>query len=319
MGYIPVTPGTKYMFYGRRRSDNHLSAYNRIHWYNADKEFISTNSYTINTIGTGTAPSNAAYATVSCNESGGTSVVTTDEVVAEYDWVFELGTTEGQYIPYSAVNPYTSGPTETIAIKDDQSATVSTATTEMLLSLLGYTDQQEIITGDITKKVGITVFDGTESWSRATNQDGSANYVFYTQLDDKKIGNAQPMLCTHYDYIGSASYVTLTTGKFLSNSANTSVYFDGGSITTVTNWKNWLTEQYRAGTPVIVIYPLTTPTTESVAGQALQVADGDNVVEITQAGMDVLELEVQYDAAVSLTIQEVEDANLDNNVTVTIQ
>jgi hypothetical protein len=46
---------------------------------------------------------------------------------------------------------------------------------------------------------------------------------------------------------------------------------------------------------------------------------GDNTLEITQASLDGLELEAQYNAAVSLTIQEVEDANLDNNVTVTIQ
>lgn len=194
-----------------------------------------------------------------------------------------------------------------------------TATAEMLLKVGDYQDEQEILSGAVTRKVGITVFDGTESWSRATNQDGSANYVFYTQINGKKIGNSMPMLCTHYVYMGSASYVTLTTGKFLSNSANTSVYFDGGSITTVTNWKNWLATQYANGTPVIVIYPLATETTETVTGQTLQVTDGDNTLEITQAGMDGLELEVQYDAAVSLTVQEVEDANLDNNVTVTIQ
>lgn len=192
------------------------------------------------------------------------------------------------------VEIYTDGPIETIAIKDDQSATVSTATCENLLSISDNTDKQEIIGGIVTRKVGVKVLDGTESWSRATNQDGSANYVFYTQIDDKKIGNAQPMLCTHYDYIGSVSYVTLTTGKFLSNSANTSVYFDGGSITTVTNWKKWLVDQAAAGTPVIVIYPLATETTETVTGQPMSTAEGDCTAEITQAGMAGLELEVEY-------------------------
>ena len=192
------------------------------------------------------------------------------------------------------VEVYTTGPIETIAIKDDQNATVSTAVAEMLLSLSGYTDQQEIITGDITKKVGITVLDGTENWARATNQDGSANYVFYTQIEDRKVGNNQPMLCSHHKYIGSDSYVTLTTGKFLSNSANTSVYFDGGSITTVTNWKKWLADQVTAGTPVIVIYSLATATTETVTPQPMETAAGDNTVEITQASLPNLELEVEY-------------------------
>ena len=192
------------------------------------------------------------------------------------------------------VEIYTDGTVETIAIKDDQNATVSTATCEDLLSIGTYTDEQEVISGSVTRNVGVKVLDGTESWSRASNQDGSANYVFYTQLNDKKIGNNQPMLCTHYVYMGSASYVTLTTGKFLSNSANTSVYFDGGSITTVTNWKNWLATQYANGTPVIVIYPLATETTETVTPQPMGTAAGDNTAEITQAGMAGLELQVTY-------------------------
>ena len=91
-----------------------------------------------------------------------------------------------------------------------------------------------------------------------------------------------------------------------------------GTYSSVTVFKQWLADQYAAGTPVIVIYPLATPTTESVTGQTLQVTDGDNVLEITQASMSGLELEAQYQASVSLTIQEVQDANLDPNVEVTI-
>ena len=425
MGYMPVTPGTKYIFYGRRRSDNHLSAYNRIHWYNADKEFISTNSYTINTIGTGTAPSNAAYACVSCNESGGTTVTTTDAVVAAYDWVFEAGTSEAPYIPYSATNPYTTGPIETIGIKDSNnllpadaqpdvlypvtvtaagnftaSANVNngqnlaaceiryynesmqqinyytingysdgrmyktfsvttavkymsitrkvayattpvtelkvetgntmtpyfnggTATTEMLLSLVQsattvYTDEQEVISGAVTRKVGVKIFNGQEDWTLASNADASGNRVFYIAITDKMTGNNKPMLCTHYAYVGSASYSTLTTGSFLSNASNTDVYFDGGSITTQAAWQQWIAAQYAAGTPVIVTYPLATETTETVTGQPMSVQQGTNIVEITQAALDDLELEVSYYAGAEVTITEIENAQLSSDVEVTI-
>jgi hypothetical protein len=64
--------------------------------------------------------------------------------------------------------------------------------------------------------------------------------------------------------------------------------------TDVTDFKNFLATQYAAGTPVIVVYTLATPTTESVTGQTLQVEDGDNVLAITQAGMSGLELEAEY-------------------------
>ena len=61
-----------------------------------------------------------------------------------------------------------------------------------------------------------------------------------------------------------------------------------------TAFKAYLADQYAAGTPVIIIYPLATPTTESVTGQHLQVAQGDNTLEITQASLTGLELEAGY-------------------------
>ena len=291
--YIPIQPSTSYVAYGRRRGDNLLSQYNRITWYDANQNFISTANYTQNTIGKGTSPSNAAYMRLSVNPIGNTDPITIDTVLG-FDWYIGKGNTEVPITPYSTIGAYADDAIETIETQDDQNATVSTATCEILLSVGEYTDEQEVISGAITRKVGIKAFDGTESWSRASNQDGSANYVFYTQIDDKKVGNNQPMLCSHHKYIGSGSYVTLTAGKFLSNSANTSVYFDGGSITTATNWKNWLATQYANGTPVIVIYPLATETTETVTGQPMQTAAGNNTAEITQAGMAGLELEVEY-------------------------
>ena len=51
----------------------------------------------------------------------------------------------------------------------------------------------------------------------------------------------------------------------------------------------------------------------------MQTATGDNTAEITQAGMSGLELEVTYMAGVTLTVEEVEDAQLSPDVEVTIQ
>ena len=69
---------------------------------------------------------------MSCNESGGTTVTTTDAVVAAYDWVFEAGTSEAPYIPYSATNPYTTGPIETIGIKDSNNLLPADAQPDVL-------------------------------------------------------------------------------------------------------------------------------------------------------------------------------------------
>ena len=65
-------------------------------------------------------------------------------------------------------------------------------------------------------------------------------------------------------------------------------------MNSVTDFKQWLSDQYNAGTPVIIVYPLATATTETVTGQTLNVQAGTNYATITQASLDNLELEVKY-------------------------
>jgi hypothetical protein len=50
------------------------------------------------------------------------------------------------------------------------------------------------------------------------------------------------------------------------------VAFRVAGITTVAQFKSWLAEQYANGTPVIVLYPLAEPTTETVTAQSLTTA-----------------------------------------------
>lgn len=187
-----------------------------------------------------------------------------------------------------------------------------TATAEILLKVGDYQDVQEILSGAITRNIGVKALDGTEdNWTKSNNS--FANIDLFSDRATGKI----LLLCSHFQYDeGSTTNIPNGCVGDALNSQN--VYFRYNTCNTVADWKQWLADQNAAGTPVIVVYQLATPTTESVAGQTLQVTAGDNVLEITQASLDNLELEAQYQAAVSLTIQEVEDANLDNNVEVTI-
>ena len=184
---------------------------------------------------------------------------------------------------------YADGTVETIAIKDDQNATVSTATCEDLLSVGTYTDEQEIISGNVTRKVGIKVLDGTETFTIVNN---TFRYTLYGLPMDNKV------MCNYFDGNVSPSVSTSNqpdlTIKGNANS-NSNVYFKYAAKTTIGDFQQWLADQYAAGTPVIVVYPLATPTTESVAGQTLQVQDGDNTLEITQASIDGLQLEAEYE------------------------
>ena len=178
----------------------------------------------------------------------------------------ELGTTATTYAPY-----YDGG----------------TATAEMLLKVGDYQDVQSIIDGAVMRNVGVKVLDGTENWFAYASGAG-----YQTTVQDMPPSNSGAYFCTH------AIAVSAIYSKGIRFGANNKTIYwcqINTTFTTLDIFKAWLADQYAAGTPVIVIYPLATPTTETVTGQTMQVQQGDNVVEITQASLDNLELEAEYE------------------------
>ena len=221
-----------------------------------------------------------------------------DNVLGMYDLVsgqFFTNQGTGDFVAGNAVSDpvevYADGLQETIAIKDDQNATVSTATCEDLLSVDTYTDQQEVISGVVTRNVGVKVLDGTEDW------ETTAQSTVYRWLSPVSFSLPNLCICTHY--VGENTPVSIANMPDMSikaGSATVSYLYvkDSSFSNNLAGFKQYLADQYANGTPVIVIYPLDTPTTESVAGQALNVQQGDNIVEITQASLDNLELEAKF-------------------------
>ena len=68
----------------------------------------------------------------------------------------------------------------------------------------------------------------------------------------------------------------------------------GMNITTVNQWKSWLAAQATAWTPVIVVYPLATPTTLSVAWQSLSIPAWNSRIEIVEWSILDLPLYAKY-------------------------
>ena len=178
----------------------------------------------------------------------------------------ELGSTATTYEPY-----YNGGQ----------------ATAEMLLKVGTYQDVQSVLDGEVTRNIGIKVFDGTENWQ---------NLSSYINISKANLGsdstvmpnNSTNIICSHFE----TKTGTFTDGIGVGGSY---VNFKYDSLfTTLTQWKQWLSDQYNAGTPVIIIYPLATATTETVTAQPLTIQAGTNIVEITQASIDNLGLEVSY-------------------------
>lgn len=195
----------------------------------------------------------------------------------------EQGSTATQYRPYRQI--YTDGTTETI--KDSLN---NTATAENLLSAGIYKDVQEVISGSVTRNVGIKVLNGTEDWQYHSYGTNSYQLVFnLTAIPQDKVITCS----THFK---SYSYDSRTNPEtnmlYLHPSAG--IVLRNSTFPTVDDFKQWLADQYANGTPVIVVYPLATPTTETVTAQPMNIQKGTNIIEVTEASLDDLELEAKY-------------------------
>lgn len=183
---------------------------------------------------------------------------------------------------------YTYGTVETVSVKDDNNTVLGTATATDLLAVGDYKDVHSILDGAVSRNVGIKVLDGTEDWVTFSVTQGD---LFRTIISDSvsSAKNVLGVLCNYYNIVGSASRVSGTL-----SGANQNYDFINDNYSTLAGWKQYLSDQYNSGNPVIVIYPLATATSETVTGQNLNIQSGTNIVDITQASIDNLGLEVSY-------------------------
>lgn len=153
-----------------------------------------------------------------------------------------------------------------------------------LLSVGSYADTQEIISGAVNRKVGIKVFNGSET---VTSSSGGS---WATPISDK-LKSKIFMWCTHYPY-SSESAANAPDKSFVGYSSQ-NIGFKDSNFTQTTDVTAFFKDQYDAGTPVIVVYPLETETTESVAGQSLSTAAGTNIVSVA-AEVSPVPLSAEY-------------------------
>lgn len=205
------------------------------------------------------------------------------------------------------VEIYADWTTETI------SSTLNTATAEMLLKVGDYADEQEILSWNITRKIGVKVLDGTEDWMYSAGySDTETNACFYIPTGASTIpilpqtGTSVECLCSHFRWVSRNDVYNNKTPIVGAITGSASEERVGISITlrvplsiantSATDFKQFLADQYNAWTPVIIVYPLAEPTTETVAGQTMNIPAGDSTIEITQASLDDLELSAKYKA-----------------------
>lgn len=165
-------------------------------------------------------------------------------------------------------------------------ATSQTASAVSLFEVENYQDTQNIITGAITRNVGIEVLDGTEDWT----ENSTTSTIRYRIRIDEAVGGASrsPVISNYFTYASSGQDV----GTAFLSSKQLYLIVDQ-TITTVEDFKAYLVSQYAAGTPVIILYPLAESTTEQTTPQHLSTYKGDNLLTVT-AEVDDITFDVTY-------------------------
>ena len=134
----------------------------------------------------------------------------------------------------------------------------------MILRSVGtYADSYDENTNKITRRVGVKVLDGTEDWETRT----SGSYVaFYSPILGNKISGANPgPICSHFPaYTSWSNFDKDTVQNAILTQSTNFCTIKNINLSTVQEFKTWLSSQYAAGTPVIVYYPLATPVTEDM-------------------------------------------------------
>lgn len=197
------------------------------------------------------------------------------------------------------------GRTETITDSANNSATA-----EMLLSIGNYTDTQELLTGAVTRKVGVKVLDGTEDWGLYATNNGYRSF----RVNNFLAAKTRAGVCTHLPYYDFSSANMDRECVAIGGNRITFYINLAGEERTVNDFKTWLAQQYAAGTPVTFIYPLATETTETVTGQTLTTITGDNTLTISQASIENLPIEANYNMQGGTVINFTNDSGYTKNV-----
>lgn len=201
-----------------------------------------------------TIPSGIGYVNFTLYKTGGITIGKDTWMQVEY------GDTATEYVPAVA-------PTSTSA--------------ESLMGVDSYADTQELVGGVVTRKVGYKVLDGTETIS-------TSNSVFTIGFTDK-IRSKSELYCTHFAYSTSTS--SAVANMKIISFASQNVGFRYDACADIESFRQFLQMEYAKGTPVIVVYPLATESTENVTKKALANPKGD-VTIIREANVDGLSMEV---------------------------
>lgn len=192
---------------------------------------------------------------------------------------FEKWDTATTYREYWKI--YTDWTIETI--KDGLN---NTATAEMLLEIWADKDEQRILSWVIIRNIWIKVLDWTENW---TKESSALWNIYNADILDNNMFNW--LVCTHF-----TNNSPLTDNIIYKSAGSSILQIRYDTATNLEEFKNFLSMQYSNNTPVILLYTLETPISETVDWQEMNIPEWNSTIEITQASIEDLPLYAKYKA-----------------------
>ena len=218
---------------------------------------------------------NAAFS-VTFTVPSGVNGIRLSYMTGDVDVMIEAGETATEYEAYVG-GIYADGTPEVITVTHADSTTETASAVDLFAIDSTRADTQDIISGLVTRNCGIKVFDGTEDWSRTSARA-------QVQIEDSAIGSSTwTPICSHYKTYGASTTLANMDDNSIkyNGSSNTILWKDSTHNTDIDAWKAWVKSQYELGTPIILIYPLAEPTTETATAQPLSTTAGTNTVSWT--------------------------------------
>lgn len=193
-----------------------------------------------------------------------------------------------------------------VGTKEVISINNQTASAEDLLQVGNYKDEQDIISGQVIRRVGVKVLNGTENFimydSKYIKSDATDICLL---VNDSLSSFSDAVLCTHlkseynsiWQVVGYPNTIVLNSlHQIHLNIDNTLTGVNYGTDdrqNALNKVKSYIAAQYSAGTPIIILYALATETTEQVTPQQLNTVAGNNTITVT-AEVGNIPLEAKY-------------------------
>lgn len=137
--------------------------------------------------------------------------------------------------------------------------------------------------GEIVQRIGKIVLDGSENWRLDSTTSGNqfVNDISTLPLI-LNLNKSRNVICSHFiTDAKSAVWLELENKKIMVHPTNMTYFrirYD--ECTTVTEFKNYLKEQYDNGTPVIVYYVLAEPYTIQIKPTKIKLFEGVNNISV---------------------------------------